>query len=119
MELPSFPVIRQYEGMTDACSGPVPKPQGSHGRWSSFVAAEAAPGLKSRGLHEQEHPRHRVRVEHDNHTLLVHISDEEGKGWTTIALDRPSRAWSVSQRESQLDAATSAYENLYIDRPAT
>lgn len=31
-------------------------------------------------------------VEHDSHTLLVHISDEDGRGWTTVALDRRSRA---------------------------
>jgi hypothetical protein len=60
-------------------------------------------------------PRHRVRVEHDNHTLLVHVSDEDGGGWTTIAIDRASRAWSVAQRDTQLAAATSASEALYND----
>jgi hypothetical protein len=73
----------------------------------------ASPGQKSRALCEQENPLHRVRVEHDNHTLLVHISDEEGRGWTTLAIDRTSRAWSIAQRDRQIDAASTAYEALY------
>jgi hypothetical protein len=56
-----------------------------------------------------------VRVEHDGHTLLVHISDENGDGWTTIAVDRSSRAWAVAQRETQIEAATSACTALYVD----
>jgi hypothetical protein len=64
-------------------------------------------------LCEQGNPRHRVRVEHDNHTLLVHISDEDGRGWTTVAVDRDTRAWSVAQRDSQLDAARAAHTALY------
>jgi hypothetical protein len=55
-----------------------------------------------------------VRVEHDNHTLLVHISDEDGHGWTTVAIDRSSRVWSVAQRDRQLEAATEAYDALYV-----
>jgi hypothetical protein len=66
-------------------------------------------------LCEQDNPRHRVRVEHDMHTLLVHIADEDGGGWTTVAIDRTSRAWAVSQRDTQLAAATSASEALYDD----
>jgi hypothetical protein len=65
-------------------------------------------------LCERDHPGHRVRVEHDNHTLLVHSSDDGG-GWTTVAIDRASRAWAVAQRDTQLAAATSASEALYDD----
>jgi hypothetical protein len=98
--------------MTDGHSGPVERPATSRGRWTSFVS-DAIQGRKARSLHEESNPRCRVRVEHDNHTLLVHISDEDGRGWTTVALDRTSHAWSIAQRDNQLDAATSAYRNLY------
>lgn len=99
--------------MADGTSGPVARQAGSRGRWTSFVAEPPAPGHVARTLHERDKRHHRVRVEHDRHTLLIHLSDEVGSGWTTIAVDRPSRAWSVSQRDSQLAAATSAYEALY------
>lgn len=99
--------------MTDGSSGAVPRPLRRRGRWTSFVAPSPAPGKFARGLHERGHPRHRVRVEHDNHTLLVHVSDEDGGGWTTLALDRTTRAWSVAQRDTQLDAATQASKALY------
>jgi hypothetical protein len=52
-------------------------------------------------------------VEHDNHTLLVHVSDEDGGGWTTLALDRATGAWSVAQRDNQLSAAVAAHSGLY------
>jgi hypothetical protein len=61
---------------------------------------------------------HRVRVEHDNHTLLVHISDEHGGGWTALALDRATGEWSIAQRDSQLSAATAAHRALY-DTPGS
>lgn len=98
--------------MTDGRSGPAARPVGSRGRWTSFVAAPSAGG-KSRGLCEEGNGKHRVRVEHDNHTLLVHVSDEGGGGWTTIAIDRATRQWSVAQRDRQLDAASSACSALY------
>lgn len=99
--------------MADGSSGAVPRSSGRQGRWASFVAPPPAPGKVARGLHERGHPRHRVRVEHDNHTLLVHVSDEDGGGWTTVAIDRTTRGWSVAQRETQLDAATHAIKALY------
>ena len=71
-------------------------------------------GRRSRALCEQTNPAHRVRVEHDNHTLLVHISDEDGHGWTTVAIDRGSRVWALAQRDNQVDAATHAYNALYV-----
>jgi len=73
----------------------------------------APAGGKSRQLCDEANSRHRARVEHDNHTLLVHVSDEDGNGWTTIALDRTTRAWAVAQRDSQLGAATAAVDALY------
>jgi hypothetical protein len=99
--------------MADGCSGAVGRPGTSRGRWDSFVAVPSSPGGKSRGLHEEGNTRHRVRVEYDHHTLLVHVSDEGGGGWTTIALDRATRAWSVALRDNQLDAASSACAELY------
>lgn len=99
--------------MTDGCSGQVRRPGISRGRWTSFLAASPGRGGRSRTLSERDNPRHRVRVEHDNHTLLIHVSDEDGGGWTTVAIDRTSRAWSVAQRDTQLAAATSASQALY------
>jgi hypothetical protein len=55
-----------------------------------------------------------VRVEHNRDTLLVHISDEEGHGWTTLAIDRATREWSIAQRRRQRDAAKAAYSKLYL-----
>jgi len=101
------------EAMTDGRSGPAQRPQTNRGRWTSFVAPVVETGHKTRLLCEQDGSRHRVRVEHDNHTLLVHISDEDGGGWTTVALDRVTRAWSTAQRDTQLSAATAAHTALY------
>lgn len=99
--------------MTDGCSRSVPKPMRRSVRWTSFVGA-AAEGRRIRGLHEDGNPEHRVRVEHNRDTMLVHISDEDGQGWTTVAIDRATREWAVAQRKRQLDAAQSAYGKLYI-----
>ncbi|MBE3076128.1 MAG: LysE family transporter [Actinobacteria bacterium] len=38
-----------------------------------------------------------------------------GGGWTTVAIDCRSRAWSVAQRDTQLAAAASASQALYDD----
>jgi hypothetical protein len=75
----------------------------------------AAPGRGRaiRGLQEEGNPSHRVRVEHDRHTLLVHVSNEDGRGWTTVAIDRESREWSIAQRRSQQEAAKAACGLLY------
>jgi hypothetical protein len=43
----------------------------------------------------------------------VHLSDEEGRGWTVLAVDRPSRRWAVGTGRRQIDAATQAFEQLY------
>jgi hypothetical protein len=85
----------------------LPRPRSGHGRWTSFVAE--AP----RGLHEDGNPRHRLRVEHDDDTLLIHLSGEDGDGWTTIAVDRATRRYAVAQERRQSDAAREAYEGLY------
>jgi hypothetical protein len=77
------------------------------------VADDTAPGRAVRGLHEEANPRHRLRVEHDAHTLLLHLSDEDGAGWTSFAVDRATRQWAVGQTRRQSDAARQAYEHLY------
>jgi len=88
-------------------------PESGRGRWTSFVAGEAAADKPVRGLHEQANPHHRLRVEHDGRTLLIHLSDEDGPGWTTFAVDRRTRQWAVAQALRQRDAASGAYEGLY------
>ena len=74
--------------MTDARSNPVPRPARS--RWTSFVGSLARRRAE-RGLEEEGNPKHRIRVEHNKHTLLVHVSDEDARGWTTVAIDRHKR----------------------------
>jgi hypothetical protein len=68
---------------------------------------------KPRILYEQGNAAHRLRVEHDHETLLVHLSDEDGGGWTVLAVDRATRRWVVAQAPRQLDAAQDAYMQLY------
>jgi hypothetical protein len=80
-------------------------------RWTSFVADPP------RGLHEDGNPAHRVRVEHNEETLLVHLSNEDGKGWTVLAVDRATRRTALAQARRQLDAASEAYERLYDEGP--
>lgn len=82
-------------------------------RWTSFVAAEPDGPGPVRGLHEQANPKHRLRVEHNADTLLIHLSGEDGRGWTTIALDRASRDTAVAHERRQGDAARAAFECLY------
>jgi hypothetical protein len=98
--------------MKDARSRRVPRRPGRSPRWTSFVGGEAD-GKRVRALQDEKNPRHRVRVEHNRDTLLIHLSNEDGRGWTTIAIDRPTREWSIAQRPVQLDAAKAAYANLY------
>jgi hypothetical protein len=66
-----------------------------------------------RTLYEQGNPAHRVRVEHNRNTLLVHLSDEGGQGWTVMAVDRATRRYAVAQARRQVDAAEAAFEQLY------
>jgi hypothetical protein len=90
------------------------RPQG-HPRAGHQRLQQHVPGVDGkvvRGLQEQTNPRHRLRVEHDSHTLLIHLSDEDGAGWTTIAVDRATRHWAVAQRARQSDAARDAYDAL-------
>jgi hypothetical protein len=86
-------------------------PRPPRSRWSSFVAdpTEARP----RVLSEEANPDHRARVEHNRDTILVHLSGEDGHGWTVLAVDRPTRRWAVAQAERQLDAAREAFARLY------
>jgi hypothetical protein len=78
-------------------------------RWTSFVARLSG----DRTLHEDGNPDHRLRVEHDANTLLIHLSGEDGSGWTTIAVDRTTRETAVAHGRRQLDAATEAHARLY------
>jgi len=85
-------------------------------RWTSFVADDGP--QRRRILHEDGNPNHRLRVEHDRDTLLVKLSDEDGDGWTVIAVERSTRRFTVAQAPRQLDATRDAYESLYGgDRP--
>lgn len=81
-------------------------------RWTSFVGSPVR-GRTVRGLEEEGNPKHRVRVEHNRETLLVHLSGEDGNGWTTLAVDRATRDWTVAQARRQMDAAESACNQLY------
>ena len=74
---------------------------------------DAFRGRVVRGLYEEANPSHRVRVEHDAYTLLIHLSDEDGSGWTTIAIDRATRRSALIHANTQSDAARDAYESLY------
>jgi hypothetical protein len=77
------------------------------------VADDSFPGRAARGLHEEANPSHRLRVEHDSYTLLIHLSDEDGTSWTTIAVDRATRLCSVVHGIKQSDTSRDAYESLY------
>jgi hypothetical protein len=82
-------------------------------RWTSFVADEAGAHV----LHEAGNPAHRLRVEHDRRTLLVHLRDEDGEGWTVLAVDRATRRHVVGQGRRQAEVAQQAYRALYDDPP--
>ena len=76
------------------------------GRWSGFIAE----GDGAKALHEVGNPDHRVRVEHDRDRLFINLSDEDGKGWTVIAVDRKTREYgggSIEHRKLQPASLTS------------
>ena len=83
------------------------------GRWGSFVADAEGDHV----LHEVGNPAHRCRIEHDDRILLVHLSGEDGDGWTALAVDRATRRWAVGQAPTQLAAATRAMDELRGRRP--
>ena len=80
-------------------------------RWTSFVADPRE--VRPRTLHEEGNPGHRLRVEHNRNTILVHLSGEDGHGWTVLAVDRASRRWAVGEGGRQIDAAEAAFKRLY------
>jgi hypothetical protein len=45
--------------------------------------------------------------------VLIHLSGEDGRGWTVFAVDRATRTWAVGEGARQLDAARDAFEKLY------
>ena len=104
--------------MTTPTGGRPPRPRTSGRRWTSFVAEPGTDGKPVRGLHEQANPSHRLRVEHDPSTLLIHLSGEDGGEWTTIAVDRATRQWAVAQEARQADASHRAYVSLYGPPPS-
>lgn len=88
-----------------------PRARPPRSRWTSFTAGTGQ--ARARMLSEEGNPAHRVRVEHNSDTLLVHLSDEEGEGWTVLAVDRATRRFAVVQALHQLDAAEEAAGRLY------
>ncbi len=82
-------------------------------RWTSFVADPPQAKASARILHEQGNPTHRLRVEHNRDTILVHLSGEDGQAWTVLAVDRATRRWAVGESRRKLDAAEEAFERLY------
>jgi hypothetical protein len=80
-------------------------------RWTSFVADASDP--RPRILCEEDNPSHRLRVEHNKNTILVHLSDEDGAGWLALAVDRSTRRWAVAVARRQVDAAEDAFARLY------
>jgi catechol 2,3-dioxygenase-like lactoylglutathione lyase family enzyme len=80
-------------------------------RWTSFTADPSEE--RPRVLSEEGNPDHRLRVEHNRSTILVHLSDEDGGGWTVLAVDRATRRCAVAQARRQLDAADAAIAELY------
>jgi hypothetical protein len=99
--------------MADGYSKRIKKPQTRSRFWTSFIGVPGK-GRAIRGLQEEENPEHRARVVYNKHTLLVHVSDERGPGWTTIAIDRATREWAVAQRTNQNESAEAACSQLYI-----
>jgi hypothetical protein len=90
-------------------AGRLPRP--ARLRWTSFVADSSQ--RVPRTLFEEGNPHHRLRVEHNRDTILMHLSDEDGTGWTVLAVDRATRRWAVAQGRRQLDTARDAFEQLY------
>ena len=88
-------------------------PRPARTRWTSFHADRE--NERPRILHEEGNPAHRLRVEHNRETLLVHLSDEDGQGWTVLAVDRATRRWAVAQAPRQLAVAEDAFARLYGD----
>jgi hypothetical protein len=91
----------------DGSSKKVQRPRRRSRRWTSFVGLRG-PGRITRMLQQESNPRHRLRVEHNRDTLLIHLSGEDGSSWTVIAIDRATREWAIAQRRTRLAAAEAA-----------
>ncbi len=68
----------------------VQKPAG--GMWCSTWAATGPVGGSRSGTPDRDR-------------LFVNLSDEDGRGWTVIAVDRRTREYGVGQHRVQRDAA--------------
>jgi hypothetical protein len=64
-------------------------------RWTSFVADPP------RGLHEAANPAHRLRVEHNESTLLIHLSDEGFTAGCSVSFAVDMAAVSATIRPSR------------------
>ncbi len=87
------------------------RPRPRHAGWSSFVADRDEE--RPRALREEGNPAYRVRVEYNRRTLLIHLSDEDGSGWTVVAVDRETRHHAMAQAPRQSEAAQQAHAALY------
>jgi len=56
---------------------------------------------------------HRLRVEHNRETLLIHLSGETREGWLVLAVGRATRRWAVGEARRQIDAPEHAFNALY------
>jgi hypothetical protein len=67
----------------------------SASRWTSFVADAD----EERPAHPSARRATRLTgcASSNRDTLLVHLSDEDGSGWTVLAVDRATRRWAVSR----------------------
>jgi hypothetical protein len=99
------------DGGGESTGGACGPPRPPRTRWTSFLADPNEP--RPRTLYDEANPAHRARVEHNRHTILVHLSGEDGSGWTVLAVDRATRHWAVGQARRQLDAAEEAFGRLY------
>ena len=66
---------------------------------------------RRRGLQEGN-TAHRARVECNAKPILVHLSGEDGFGWTMPAVGRETGRYAVAQERLQIDAARAAHESL-------
>lgn len=117
MGAPSSPADASIDLLKASSGSTLLRPPKRGRRWTSFVADDSFPGRQARGLHEEANPSHRLRVEHDGYTLLIHLSDEDGRSWMTIAVDRATRISAVVHGRKQSETARRAYESLYRSAP--
>ncbi len=90
---------------------PIPPEDGDDG--PPFGAENSNDERAVRGPQERTNPAHRPGVERDEHALLIHLSDEDGAGWTTIAVDQATRHYAVAQAPRQAEALKKYKNGMY------